>query len=162
MLEYPYYNIVLFEPEIPQNTGNIGRIAVCAKCRLHLIEPLSFLLEDKYLRRAGMDYWRHVDFVLHKSWEDFRRTAGDSSLYFFSTKARRSFWDMPLEPGSFLIFGRESSGLPDELHRTYADRFCTIPMPGYFNRSLNLANSVAVAVYEGLRRHAPELQEVVT
>ncbi len=156
-MEYPYYNLVLFAPEIPQNTGNIGRIAVNAKCRLHIIEPVSFSFEDKYLKRAGMDYWKHVDCVMHKNWESFLEYAGAAPLYFLSTKAKKTLWECPMEPGAYLIFGRESSGLPEEIHQAYGDRFYTIPMPGQFKRSLNLANSVAIAVYEGLRRYADEL-----
>ncbi len=147
------YNIVLVAPEIPQNTGNIGRIACCTGCRLHLVKPLGFFLEDKYLKRAGMDYWKHVDAVIHESWSDFLKSAGDAPMYFYSTRAKRSFWDCPMEPGAYLIFGSESRGLPEEIHASYPERFYTIPMPGNFHRSLNLANSVAVAVYEGLRRN---------
>ena len=148
----PLYNVVLVAPEIPQNTGNIGRICCCTECRLHLVEPISFSLENRYVRRAGMDYWRHVDFMRHASWEEFERFAGKAPLYFFSTKAKKLYWDCPMEPGAFLVFGSESHGLPQELHDRFHDFFYTLPMPGNFNRSLNLANSVAVTVYEGLRR----------
>ncbi len=148
----PLYHVVLVAPEIPQNTGNIGRICCCTECRLHLVDPISFSLEDKYLRRAGMDYWRHVDFRRHPDWDSLLEEAADAPLYFFSTKAKKIYWDCPMEPGAFLVFGSEGHGLPQEYHDRYADRFYTIPMPGNFNRSLNLANSVAVAVYEGLRR----------
>ena len=149
---YPLFQIVLYAPEIPQNTGNIGRLAVNAACRLHLIRPISFSFEDKYLRRAGMDYWKHVDCVIHESWQEFVLQAGNTPRYFFSTKGYPSFWDCPMEQGAFLIFGCESHGLPPELHQRYPEQFYTIPMPGDFRRSLNLANSVSVAVYEGLRR----------
>ena len=149
---YPLFQIVLVAPEIPQNTGNIGRLAVNAECRLHLIKPISFSFEDKYLRRAGMDYWPHVDCKIHEDWESFAAYAGDTPMYFFSTKHYPCFWDCPMEKGAFLIFGSESRGLPPELHEKYKSRFYTIPMPGEFNRSLNLANSVSIAVYEGLRR----------
>ena len=151
--EYPLYNIVLVEPEIPQNTGNIGRIAVNGLARLHLVEPLGFSFDDKHLKRAGMDYWRHVDCVIHKSWADFLSYAGaEAKLYFYSTKTDKVYWDCPMEKGSYLIFGSESKGLAPFFHETYSDSFYTIPMPGEFCRSLNLANSVAIAVYEGLRR----------
>lgn len=149
----PLYHIVLFEPEIPQNTGNIGRIAVNTLSRLHLIEPLGFQLDDKHLRRAGMDYWRHVDCTIHRDWESFLESANGAPLYFFSTHAEKSYWDCPFDPGAYLIFGRESSGLPEKIHRAYRDSFYTIPMPGEFSRSLNLANSAGIAVYEGLRKH---------
>ncbi len=150
--EQPLFNIVLFAPEIPQNTGNIGRIAVNTLSRLHLIEPLGFSFDDKHLRRAGMDYWKHVDCVIHKNWTDFLAMKGDAPIYFFSTKGRQEFWDCPFEPGAYLVFGRESAGLPPELHEQWSPFFYTIPMPGNFSRSLNLANSVGVAVYEGLRK----------
>ena len=149
----PLYHVVLVEPEIPQNTGNIGRICCCTECKLHLVEPISFSLDDSHVRRSGMDYWKHVDCVMHKSWEDFLRAKGDAPIYFFSTKGNVTYWDCPFEPGAYLVFGRESSGLPAEIHEQFADHFYTIPMPGNFSRSLNLANSVGIAVYEGLRKH---------
>jgi len=149
---YPLYQIVLVAPEIPQNTGNIGRLAVNAKCRLHLVKPISFSFEDKYLRRAGMDYWPHVDCVIHETWEDFVKYAGNTPMYFFSTKGYPVFWDCPMEEGAFLVFGSEGHGLPQHIHDAYHPQFYTIPMPGEFSRSLNLANSVSIAVYEGLRR----------
>lgn len=147
-----YFNIVLVAPEIPQNTGNIGRICVCTKCRLHLIKPLGFILDDKHLKRAGMDYWHHVDCTIHESWDEFLKAKGDSPMYFFSTKTERSYWDCPMEDSAYFVFGNEGSGLPAQIHEKYPDKFYTIPMPGNFTRSLNLANSVSVAVYEGLRR----------
>lgn len=151
---YPLYNIVLVAPEIPQNTGNIGRIAVNALSRLHLIEPLGFTFDDKHLKRAGMDYWPHVDCVIHKSWAAFLEYAGrDIDMIFFSTHAAKTFWDVPMPKGAYLIFGSEGHGLSAFYHETYPENFCTIPMPGKFSRSLNLANSVAVAVYEGMRRN---------
>ncbi len=149
----PLYNIVLFQPEIPQNTGNIGRIAVNALSRLHLIEPLGFVIDDKHLLRAGMDYWRKVDCVFHRSWQDFLAYKGNAPIYFFSTKHETLYWDCPFEPGAYLVFGRESSGLPQEIHDAFAPYFYTLPMPGQFSRSLNLANSVGIAVYEGLRKN---------
>lgn len=151
-LTQPLYHIVLVAPEIPQNTGNIGRIACCTQCRLHLVKPISFSFDDKHLKRAGMDYWKHVDYVIHESWEDFLKSVGDAPLAFFSTKAKPLYWDCPMEPGSYLIFGSEGHGLPDFIHQGFSKDFYTIPMPGNFNRSLNLANSVAIVVYEGLRR----------
>jgi len=147
-----YFNIVLVAPEIPQNTGNIGRICVCTKCRLHLIKPLGFILDDKHLKRAGMDYWHHVDCTIHESWDEFLKVKGDAHMYFFSTKTECSYWDCPMEDSAYFVFGNEGSGLPAQIHEKYPDKFYTIPMPGNFTRSLNLANSVSVAVYEGLRR----------
>lgn len=149
------FHIVLHHPEIPQNTGNIGRICVCTNCHLHLIEPLGFLLDDKHIKRSGMDYWQHVPYTRHASWENFLETKRDTPIYFFSTKGGKTYWDCPMEEGSYLVFGSESCGLPEELHEKYKENFYTIPMPGKFNRSLNLANSVAVAIYEGLRKKTP-------
>ena len=126
-MEQPFYHITLVAPEIPQNTGNIGRICCCTECRLHLVEPVSFSLEDKYVRRAGMDYWKHVDYRRHADWEALLETAAGAPLYFFSTKAEKLYWDCPMEPGAFLVFGSEGHGLPPEFHQRYADRFYTIP-----------------------------------
>lgn len=147
------FNIVLVKPEIPQNTGNIGRICVSTNSTLHLVKPLGFSLEDKYVRRAGMDYWNHVDLNLHEDWDSFLgKCVAPEKLYFFSTKVEKPFWDCPLESDSYLVFGNESSGFPPEFYSKYKDRTYTIPMPGKFFRSLNLANSVSVVLYEGLRR----------
>ncbi|MDD3117545.1 MAG: tRNA (cytidine(34)-2'-O)-methyltransferase [Victivallales bacterium] len=147
------FNIVLVRPEIPQNTGSIGRICVNAGFRLHLIRPLGFSLEDKYLRRAGMDYWQYLDVAIYDDWQDFLRRNPEAEMYFFSTKTERVFWDCPYAPDSYLVFGNEGHGLPPEFYRVYRERLYTIPMPGEHCRSLNLSNSVAVVAYEGMRRH---------
>jgi tRNA (cytidine/uridine-2'-O-)-methyltransferase len=146
------FNIVLVTPEIPQNTGNIGRLCVSTDTRLHLIKPLGFSLEDKYLKRSGMDYWQKLNVTVYESWEDFIEKNPDAELYFLSTKGTKTFWDCPYEPGCYLVFGCEGSGLPNDLYEKYADRLYTIPMPGKFHRSYNLANSASVALFEGLRR----------
>lgn len=146
------FNIVLIKPEIPQNTGNIGRLCVNTNSVLHLIKPLGFSLEEKYIRRAGMDYWRHLEYKVYESTEEFFRMNNDEVMYFFSTKGEKIFWECPLEQGSFLIFGNESSGFPKDFYRKYKEQLYTIPMPGKHARSLNLANAVAIVVYEGLRR----------
>lgn len=151
-MKYPEYDIVLMRPEIPQNTGNIGRICVSAGSRLHLIGPLGFSLEDKYVKRAGMDYWQNVDLHLYDSWEDFLSRNPAKTLYFFSTKTEQIYWDCPLEENAFLVFGNESSGLPEDFYSRYREQLYTIPMPGKYKRSLNLANSVALVLYEGMRR----------
>ncbi len=155
MKNAPLFNVVLVAPEIPQNTGNIGRICSCTGCRLHLVKPIAFSLDDSHVRRSGMDYWKHVDYVVHESWEDFLKTESPEHMYFYSTKAEKVYWDCPMEDGSYLVFGSEGSGLPQSLHDRYGESFYTIPMPGEFYRSLNLANSTAVAIYEGLRRKYP-------
>ncbi len=151
-MKYPEYDIVLLRPEIPQNTGNIGRICVSTESRLHLIGPLGFSLDDKYVRRAGMDYWKNVKLHLYDSWEDFLRLNPEKPLYFFSTKTEKIYWDCPLEENAFLVFGNESSGLPEDFYSRYSEHLYTIPMPGKYKRSLNLANSVALVLYEGMRR----------
>ena len=149
-----HFNLVLVHPEIPQNTGAIGRLCVSTGTRLHLIKPLGFSLEDKYVRRAGMDYWPHLDLVIHESWEAFLEANPDARMWFFSTKGARCFWEREYQDGDFFVFGSESSGLPAALYERYRDRLCLIPMDGDFYRSLNLANSAAVALYEGLRQTA--------
>ena len=146
------FNIVLVEPEIPQNTGNIGRICVSTECRLHLIKPYGFILDDKHLRRAGMDYWQHLDVTEYENWDDFLSRNPDAEMVFFSTKGDRSYWDVDYRDNLYLVYGSESKGLPVEFYDRYAEQLCTIPMPGTHSRSLNLANSVALGIYEGLRQ----------
>ncbi len=151
------FEIVLFEPQIPQNTGNIGRLCVNTDTRLHLIEPLGFSLDEKYIRRAGMDYWQYVNLSVHKSWGDFLDGVNDeSSLFFFSTKSKKLFWDCPYKPEengtAYLVFGNEVSGLSEEIYKKYAEKLYTIPMYGEHCRSYNLANSVAIVLFEGIRK----------
>jgi tRNA (cytidine/uridine-2'-O-)-methyltransferase len=145
------YNIVLLHPEIPPNTGNIGRLCVNTGTRLHLIEPLGFSFEDKHMKRAGLDYWPHLDCTIHPSWDAFLASKSDAPMYFFSTKTTRSFWDCPYAPGAYLVYGCEGSGLPPELYERHADELYTIPMFGEHHRSYNLANAVAITLFEGLR-----------
>ncbi len=146
------FNIVLVEPEIPQNTGNIGRICVSTECRLHLIKPYGFILDDKHLRRAGMDYWQHLDVTEYENWDDFLNRNPEAEMVFFSTKGDRSYWDVEYHDNLYLVYGSESKGLPLDFYERYAEQLCTIPMPGTHSRSLNLANSVALGIYEGLRQ----------
>jgi tRNA (cytidine/uridine-2'-O-)-methyltransferase len=143
-------NIVLVEPEIPQNTGNIARTCAAAGARLHLIKPLGFVLTDRRLRRAGADYWGDVDLVLHDNLEAFFRETPAEQCLFFSTKAARSFREMPVEEEAFLVFGKETEGLPDALLAAWAGRSFRVPMRPEA-RSLNLSNAVAVVLYEALR-----------
>ena len=153
-------HVVLVYPEIHWNTGNAGRTCLAAGATLHLIEPLGFSLDEREVKRAGLDYWEYVDLRVWPSWEAFERelpTLGEP--YFFSTKATRLFWDAPFGEASdvVLVFGRETGGLPPELHARYRDRFVTMPILSDRVRSLNLSTSVAIAVYEVLRqRHATE------
>ena len=135
-------NIVLHEPEIPSNTGNIGRTCVAAGARLHLIEPLGFSLSEKALKRAGMDYWGQLDVTTYLNWEDFCSKNAGARLYLATTKARRVY----------TVFGRESGGIPEEILKENTDGCVRIPMIGQ-TRSLNLANSVAIILYEALRQN---------
>ncbi|RLE19606.1 MAG: tRNA (uridine(34)/cytosine(34)/5-carboxymethylaminomethyluridine(34)-2'-O)-methyltransferase TrmL [Acidobacteria bacterium] len=151
LLDVPHFHVVLVEPEIPQNTGNIGRLCVGSHCRLHLIQPLGFSLEDRYMKRAGLDYWKHLDWKLHDSLDDFLETVKPANFYFFSKKAVKTYWDVSFKQGDALIFGKETKGLPEILIEKYSEQAVKIPMPGE-TRSINLANSVAVAVYEGMRQ----------
>jgi tRNA (cytidine/uridine-2'-O-)-methyltransferase len=148
-------HVVLVNPEIHWNTGNAGRTCLAAGAALHLIEPLGFSLDQREVKRAGLDYWEHVDLHVWPSWERFEaRLASLGEPYFFSTKAKRLFWDAPLAQGRdvVLIFGRETGGLPPELHERYRDRFVTMPIASPLVRSLNLSTSVGIAVYEVLRQ----------
>ena len=147
------FNIVLFEPEIPQNTGTIGRLAVSTNSKLHLIEPLGFSLEDKYLKRAGLDYWPHLAPKIHPNWDAFIAAERPVRRFFLSTHGKKSFFDARFRPGDHLIFGKESAGLPPEFYERYQDELWQIPMPGSFSRSLNLANAVSIVLYEAIRQN---------
>jgi tRNA (cytidine/uridine-2'-O-)-methyltransferase len=146
------FNIILFQPEIPQNTGTIGRLCVSTDTRLHLIEPLGFSLDEKHLKRAGMDYWQYLDLTVYKDWQEFLKKNPDMELYFISTHGTESYWDTEYPAGCGLVFGRESSGLPAEFYETYRERLRLIPMEGKFHRSLNLANAASIVLYEALRQ----------
>lgn len=148
-------HVVLVHPEIHWNTGNAGRTCLAAGAALHLVEPLGFSLDERQVRRAGLDYWEHVDLRVWSDWPAFERELprlGDP--YFFSTKATRQIWDAPLGASSdvVLVFGAETSGLPAELHERYHDRFVTMPIVSPHVRSLNLSTTVGIALYEVLRQ----------
>jgi len=148
-------HVVLVHPEIHWNTGNAGRTCLAAGARLHLIEPLGFSLDEKQVRRAGLDYWAHVDLKLWPSWDAFERELpGLGEAFFFSTKARRMLWDTALGEAQdvVLIFGRETGGLPADLHERFGDRFVGLPILSPHVRSLNLSTAVALGVYEVLRQ----------
>jgi len=148
----PPLHVVLVEPEIPPNTGNIARLCAATGCRLHLIEPLGFQIDDRSLKRAGMDYWQFVD---HKVWKDlttFFETEKPAHFHLATTKTKASFWDVRYQPGDYLIFGRETKGLPESLLEKYAPHCINIPMANPEVRSLNLATSVGIVVYEALRQ----------
>lgn len=150
---HPLLHIVLVKPEIPQNTGSIGRLCAFADLRLHLIHPLGFTITDTHLRRAGMDYWKKLDVRHHADWNTFRQDPeGPQKLWLLTTKGDRSLWDASFEPGDGLVFGNESSGVTEDLHREMDGRRLIIPRFGQDLRSLNLATSVGIAAYEGLRQ----------
>lgn len=146
-------NIVLLQPEIPHNTGNIGRTCVVTGSVLHLIGPLGFSLEDRYVKRAGMDYWKDVEYYVYDSFEHFLmlHPEAERKLVLATTKAQRLYTEMKYEEDSWLMFGKESKGIPEELLVRYEEQCCRIPMI-HDRRSLNLSNSVAVVVYEALRQ----------
>ena len=145
-------NIVLFEPEIPANTGNIGRTCVATGTRLHLIEPLGFSLSEKALKRAGMDYWPHLDVTTYLDFDDFLAKNPGAKIYMATTKARQVYTDVHYEPDCYIMFGKESAGIPEEILLENQERAVRIPMIGDI-RSLNLANSVAIVLYEALRQN---------
>ena len=144
-------NIVLLEPEIPANTGNIGRTCVATDTRLHLIEPLGFSLSEKALKRAGMDYWAQLDVTTYVNYEDFLARNPGAQIYFATTKAQHIYSDVSYPDGSYIMFGKESAGIPEEILKDHPDSCVRIPMVGE-TRSLNLSNSVAVVLYEALRQ----------
>lgn len=152
--KYPKTNfrVVLIEPEIPNNTGNIGRTCVGSFCELHVVEPLGFEINDKQLRRAGLDYWPHLEFFQHKSWEDWWQQVEDPSrVFFFSTKVEKTFYQHDFQEGDWLVFGKETKGLDPEIIEKFSNQCLTIPMQGPV-RSLNLATAVAIVTFEGIRQ----------
>jgi tRNA (cytidine/uridine-2'-O-)-methyltransferase len=147
----PTLHVVLHEPEIPNNTGNIGRTCVALGCALHLIHPLGFELSEKACRRAGLDYWPRLDVREHASLESYLTGERPARVWVLTTKASRPVWDADLRPGDHLLFGRETRGLPQSVLEQYADRALTLPMLAT-ERSLNLATAVCAVVYEGVRQ----------
>lgn len=145
-------NIVLFEPEIPANTGNIGRTCVATNTRLHLIEPLGFRLTEKALKRAGMDYWEQLDVTTYIDYDDFLERNPGAKIYMATTKAPNVYTDVKYEPDCYIMFGKESAGIPEEILVRHKADSIRIPMVGDI-RSLNLGNSVAVVLYEALRQN---------
>ena len=148
-------NIVLLEPEIPSNTGNIGRTCVATGTRLHLIEPLGFRLTEKNLKRAGMDYWKDLDVTTYINYEDFLEKNPGAKIYMATTKAPQVYTDVSYEPDCYIMFGKESGGIPEEILLEHQEDAIRIPMVGD-TRCLNLGNSVAVILYEALRQHGFE------
>ena len=145
-------NIVLHEPEIPANTGNIGRTCVAAGARLHLIEPLGFRLDEKSLKRAGMDYWKDLYVTTYIDYEDFLEKNPGAKIYMATTKAEKIYTEVNYEPDCYIMFGKESAGIPEEILVKHKEESIRIPMVGDI-RSLNLGNSVAIVLYEALRQN---------
>lgn len=144
-------NIVLFEPEIPNNTGNIGRLSLASGCNLHLVKPFGFELNDTRLKRAGLDYWKHISLYVYDNIDEFYRLNPGKKMVYFSAKGKKSFWSIDFEDDLFLIFGRESSGLPESIIDKQIHNLYKIPLFSKQIRSINLANAVSVVVYEGIR-----------
>jgi tRNA (cytidine/uridine-2'-O-)-methyltransferase len=145
-------HVVLVAPEIPPNTGSIGRLCVATGTPLHLIEPLGFVLDDKHLRRAGLDYWPHVELQRWPSWEAFTRERPPGRLLCFATRAPRPYTEVTYRPDDLLVFGGESRGLPDAIRTAHADDLYGIPIDTTHVRSLNLATAVAIVLFEGRRQ----------
>ena len=145
-------NIVLLEPEIPANTGNIGRTCVAANARLHLIEPMGFRITEKQVRRAGLDYWEKLDYTVYDSYQDFLERNPGANIYMATTKAQRIYSDVTFEGDCYIMFGKESAGIPEEILIRYPKQCIRIPMAGQM-RSLNLSNSAAIVLYEALRQN---------
>ncbi|MBI2539052.1 MAG: tRNA (cytidine(34)-2'-O)-methyltransferase, partial [Deltaproteobacteria bacterium] len=143
-------HIVLVRPEIPPNTGSIARLCAATDTPLHLVAPLGFKIDDKHLKRAGLDYWEYVDVRLHDSWDGFFRRHGEERLLYFSKRATRSYTQARYRENDFLIFGPETVGLPQDLLEANAERAYRIPMTGRGVRSLNLSNAVSIVLYEAL------------
>ena len=145
-------NIVLYEPEIPANTGNIGRTCVAAGARLHLIEPLGFSINDKMVKRAGLDYWDKLDVTVYDDFNDFCERNPGAKIYMATTKAKKIYSEASYEPDCYIMFGKESAGIPEEILVEHPEECVRIPMIGE-TRSLNLSNSVAIVLYEALRQN---------
>jgi tRNA (cytidine/uridine-2'-O-)-methyltransferase len=145
-------NIVLIEPEIPNNTGNIGRLALATGSRLHLVKPFGFEIDDKRLKRAGLDYWQHLEVHYYDSISDFFGKQKNAKMVFLSSHGSQSHWDIDYADNMFLVFGKESVGLPKPLIVKHKDQLFKIPLYSKKIRSLNLANAVSIIVYEGLRQ----------
>ncbi len=145
-------NIVLIEPEIPNNTGNIGRLALASGSCLHLVKPFGFQIDDTKLKRAGLDYWKHVTIIYYDSIDDFFNINKDQNMVFLSSHGHKNHWDIPFEDNMFLIFGKESVGLPKSIIEKHSESLYKIPLYSPHIRSLNLANAVGIVVYEGLKQ----------
>jgi len=148
----PPFNVVLVEPEIPPNTGTIARLCGATNTTLHLVKPLGFSTDDRYLKRAGLDYWKYVDIVYWQNLAEFMSSHQNSRMFFLSKKTKVPYTKAHFKPGDFLIFGKETKGLPEEILHQYADKCYTIPMPNHNIRSLNLAMTAGIVLYKALRQ----------
>lgn len=152
------FNIVMVHPEIPHNTGATGRLALATGATLHLIEPLGFDISDKAVKRAGLDYWKDVDLKIWNSWSDFEQNLeANARLFLLTTKSSNPYWKQVFHPGDYLVFGRETKGLDEGLIQRHLENAITIPMPGAAGgstRSLNLATSVGIVLYEAVRQNS--------
>ncbi|MGJ8674210.1 tRNA (cytidine(34)-2'-O)-methyltransferase [Rubritalea sp.] len=147
------FNIVMVHPEIPHNTGAAGRLALATGARLHLVKPLGFLIDEKTVKRAGLDYWKDVDLVIWESWEEFYRSVTDKKrMFLLTTKATKAHWEVEFQEDDYLLFGRETRGLAEDLIEHHHDTAIKIPMVEGGTRSLNLATAVAIVLYEGVRQ----------
>lgn len=147
-----FINIVLYAPEIPQNTGNIARLCVSNDLKLHLIEPLGFKIDDKHLKRSGLDYWKFLNYKVYQDWDNFMQTNPQASLWLLTTKTQKTFWSATFNTGDYLVFGPETQGLPASLRSAYPERCLTVPMSSEHSRSLNLASTVQTVYYEAFRQ----------
>jgi len=149
------FHVVMVTPEIPHNTGAAGRLCLAVGARLHLVGPLGFSLDDRQLKRAGLDYWKDVDVRVWENWEELEQTFPDeAAVYFLTTKTERPYWDTVFKDGDYLVFGCETRGLPESMLNQHRERCRTIPMTEGSTRSLNLATSVGIVLYEAVRQQA--------
>ena len=149
------FNIVLVEPEIPPNTGSIARLCGATNSVLHLVHPLGFSVDNKHLKRAGLDYWSYIDVRHWQSFDAFLESCGEEQLFFLTTKVDRPYFDAEMPSGSYIVFGKETKGLPEEIIALYLDRCYTIPMMNDNIRSLNLAMCAGIVLYEAIRQTTP-------
>ena len=148
-------HVVLYHPEIPHNTGAVGRLCLATGARLHLIKPLGFILDDKHLRRAGLDYWEHVDVHVWENWEEFMaQTTHGAAFFYLTTKATKAHWDADFRIETYLVYGPETRGLPQSMVEENVGRALRIPMRDQSTRSLNLSTSVGIVLYEAMRQRA--------
>jgi tRNA (cytidine/uridine-2'-O-)-methyltransferase len=145
------FNIVLIEPEIPMNTGNIGRLSLASGSQLHLVKPFGFELNDTRVKRAGLDYWKHITLYIYENLEDFFEKNKGAKMAYFSSHGKQYYWSLDYEEDMFLLFGKESTGLPKDLIENNMDDVYKIPLYSDYVRSLNLANAVSIVVYNGIQ-----------